>query len=112
MRYTLYTKPSHSSHKGEWATFPNASLQYDEQQNAVVNQSGTPYDIDKSLDNGILIGKGRSGDKIAAVPETHPAFNMIFFHKLLYDYGLGSRMARRAYLLNLLTITLNKLTNI
>ena len=91
--------------------YPNASLQYDKQQNAVVNQSGTFYDIDKSLDNGILIGKSRSGDKIAAVPETHPAFNMIFINKLLYG-GLGSRMARRVNLLNLLTITLNKLTNI
>lgn len=108
MRYTLYTKPSHRAHKGAWSMFPNASLHYDEQQNVVVNQSGTPYYIDKSLDNGVLIGKERNGDKLAAIPENHSAFNMILFNKIMYDC-LDS-IDDRDTLQNVMTSTLNKLT--
>ena len=107
MRYTLYTKPTLRAHKGIWSMFPNASLQYDKQQNAVVSQSGTPYDIDKSLDSGILIGKGYHGDMLAAVPETHPVFNMIHFHTLMYEC-LDS-IEDRDILQSLLTTTLNTL---
>ena len=108
MRYTLYTKPSHRAHKGAWSMFPNASLQYDKQQNAVVNQSGTPYDIDRSLDNGILIGKEHNGDKLAAIPENHPAFNMILFNAIMYD--CLKTVEDRDTLWNLVGKNLNKLT--
>jgi hypothetical protein len=90
--------------------FPNASLQYDKQQNAVVNQSGTPYDIDRALDNGILIGKDRSGDKIAAVPESHPVFNMIQFHTIMYEC-LG-KIESRDMLFDMMTKILNNLTHV
>lgn len=108
MRYTLYTKPSHHTHKGAWSMFPNASLHYDDQQRVLVNQSGTPYDIDRALDNGILVGKIRNGDKIAAIAENHPAFNMILFNIIMYDC-LDS-IEDRDRLDNVMTSTLNKLT--
>jgi len=87
--------------------FQSASLQYDEQQNAVVNQSGTAYDIDKSLDNGILIGKDHGGDKLAAIPESHPYYNMIFFHTIGYDCLDNNE--DRDMLYNLMTKILNTL---
>ena len=110
MRYTLYTKPSHYTHKGAWSMFPNASLHYDEEQRAVVNQAGTPYNIDSTLDNGMLVGKARDGDKIAAIAENHPAFNMILFNIIMYDC-LDS-IKERDILQSMMTSTLNKLTKV
>ena len=110
MRYSLYLKPSLRAHRGIWEMFPNAILQYDKHQNTVVNQSGTPYDINKSLDNGILVGKDFNGDEIAAVPESHPAYNMIHFNTIMYE--CTDTAESRDMLFNTMTKILNKLTTV
>ena len=105
MRYSLFIQNGHKSHKGIWSVFPNACFYYDRQRGGIVSQSNNLFVVEPVfLEGDIYVGK-KGIDNYVAIPESHPAYNMILFSPIskINSEPLSNRIWK------FLTITLNRL---